>query len=76
MPHLVGRCASQAVCVSWTVVQLLQSPSDFRGKPDVFDSYMQSSPLESLPKIPSVVTAWVSIYCVLPKDMLLVVSCQ
>lgn len=69
MIQLVGGCASQAVCVfvSWTVDAAF-AESDFWGKLDTFDSYMQSPFLERLPKIQSVATAWVFIYCVLPKE--------
>lgn len=54
----------QCVFVSRTVGAAF-AESDFRGK---LDLYMQSPFLESLPKIPNVVTAWLFIYCVLPKE--------
>lgn len=63
----MGVLVRQCVFVSWTV-RAAFAESDFWGKLDAFDSYMQSPFLESLPKIPSVVAAWVFIYCVLPKE--------
>lgn len=64
----VGGCASQAVCVfASRTVGAAFAESDFRGKLDVFDSYMQSPFLESLPKIPNVVTAWL-LYLLCPAQ--------
>lgn len=61
-------CSSGSVCLCLGLwAQLLQSQI-FEGNLTRLTRICNHHFLESLPKIPSVVTAWIFIYCVLPKE--------